>query len=234
MSPTTHTHFDEELRALEERIQFMGRMALDMVDKVARALADRDDDLIQAVFEMESVVNQLHIEVDDRCVKLFALHQPMAVDLRLITAVMKINADLERVGDQAVNVAQTCRDHVFGQDSVPETNVILRMADISRAMLRDALRAFSDRDVALARAVMARDEEEDNLKREAITDLIGLIQKDPPHAEAFVDLILLSKNFERVGDHATNIAEDVIFMVLGKDVRHHLSEEFVQARTGGE
>jgi phosphate transport system protein len=231
MSPTTHTHFDEELRLLEERILYMGQTALDMVDKVRRSLADRDEDLIQGVFEMESQVNQLHVEVDDRCVKLFALHQPMAVDLRLITAVMKINADLERIGDQAVNVAQTCRDHVFGQDTVPETNVILRMADISHTMLRDALRAFTDRDVDLARAVMARDEDEDNLKREALTDLIGLIQSDPPHAEAFVDLILLSKNFERVGDHATNVAEDVIFMVLGKDVRHHLNEDFVLTPT---
>jgi phosphate transport system protein len=184
--------------------------------------------LAKAIFEEEHLVNQLHVEIDDRCVKLFALHQPMAVDLRFITAAMKVNSDLERIGDQAVNVAQTCHNYLFKEEAVPNQEaVVLKMAEISHRMLRDALRAFDQKDVELSRAVMAQDELEDKLKREAITEFIALIRKDPSHAKQFVDLILLSKNFERVGDHATNIAEDVIFMTLGKDIRHKLTEDFI-------
>lgn len=220
-------HFDEDLKTLKERLLYMGQTALDMVEKAGRGLKDRDSNLAQEVFELEKTVNQLHVEIDDRCVKLFALHQPMAIDLRFITAAMKVNSDLERIGDQAVNVAQTCHFFLFKEESVPQTDIVLKMADISRKMLREALRSFDQKDVELARSVMAQDEEEDRLKREAITALIDLIRKDPLHAKQFVDLILLSKNFERVGDHATNIAEDVIFMALGKDIRHHLSEDFI-------
>ncbi len=221
-------HFDEDLKILKEKILYMGQTSLDMVDKARRSLRDRDEDLAKAVFELERTVNQLHVEIDDRCVKLFALHQPMAIDLRFITAVMKVNSDLERIGDQAVNVAQTCHHYLFKEEAVPaQEAIVLKMADISHKMLREALRAFDQKDVELAREVMAQDEEEDRLKREAITSFIELIRQDPPHAKQFVDLILLSKNFERVGDHATNVAEDVIFMTLGKDIRHHLSEDFV-------
>jgi phosphate transport system protein len=220
-------HFDEDLKTLKERVLYMGQTALDMVDKAGRGLRERDSDLAKAVFELERTVNQLHVEIDDRCVKLFALHQPMAIDLRFITAAMKVNSDLERIGDQAVNVAQTCHYFLFKEESVPQVDIILKMAEISHRMLKDAMRAFDQKDVELARAVMAQDEMEDRLKREAITDFIRLIRQDPPHAKQFVDLILLSKNFERIGDHATNVAEDVIFMALGKDIRHHLTEDFV-------
>jgi phosphate transport system protein len=221
-------HFDEDLKSLKERLLYMGQTALDMVEKAARALKGRDSGLAQEIFVLEKTVNQLHVEVDDRCVKLFALHQPMAIDLRFITAAMKVNSDLERIADQAVNVAQTCHYFLFKEEAVPQQEqIILKMADISHRMLKDALRAFDSRDVELARAVMAQDEEEDKLKREAITALIELIRNDPRHAKQFVDLILLSKNFERVGDHATNVAEDVIFMALGKDIRHHLKEDFI-------
>jgi phosphate transport system protein len=226
MTPT-HVHFDQDLRALKEKLLHMGATALDMVDKSARSLAERNADLAREVFELENSVNHLHVEVDDCCVKLLALHQPMAGDLRFLAAAMKINADLERIADQAVNVAQTCHDFLLKEAPVPQADIILTMADVSRRMIRDALRAFDTKDVELARDVMALDEQEDRLKREAVTNLITLIHKDPSHSTQFVDLILLSKNFERVGDHATNIAEDVIFMTLGKDVRHHLAEDFI-------
>jgi phosphate transport system protein len=220
-------HFDEDLKTLKERTLYMAQTALDMVDKAGRGLRDQDEDLLKAILELENTVNRLHVEVDDRCVKLFALHQPMAIDLRFITAIMKINSDLERIGDQSVNVAQTCLYYLFKEEEVPQTSLVVKMAEISHKMLRDAIRAFDLRDVELARAVMAQDEEEDRLKREAISGFIHLIRKDPPHAKQLVDLILLSKNFERVGDHATNVAEDVIFMALGKDIRHHLKEDFI-------
>jgi phosphate transport system protein len=214
-------HFDEDLKALQERLLRMGSLAEEMIQKAVKALFDRNPALSQEVFELEKQVNHLHVEVDDRCLKLFALHQPMAVDLRTITAAMRINNDLERIGDQAVNIGQTCYYHLFKETPVPQVSMIQRMAEISQKMLKDSLDSFSTRNVDLARDVMEQDQEEDDLKREAITQLIELVQKDPGHAVQFVDLILLAKNMERIGDHATNIAEDVIFMVLGKDIRHH-------------
>ena len=217
-------HFDEDLKTLKERLLQMGSLAEEMIRKAVKALFDRNPSLSQEVFELEKQVNALHVEVDDRCLKLFALHQPMAIDLRTITAAMRINNDLERIGDQAVNVGQTCFYHLFKETPVPQISMISRMAEIGQKMLKDSLDAFSTKDVELAKAVMAQDEEEDKLKREAITRLIELIQKEPAHSVQFVDLILLAKNMERIGDHATNIAEDVIFMVLGKDIRHHLDD----------
>jgi phosphate transport system protein len=217
-------HFDEDLKALKERLLRMGSLAEEMIQKAVRALFDRNPTLTQEVFALEKEVNALHVEVDDRCLKLFALHQPMAVDLRTITAAMRINNDLERIGDQAVNVGQTCFYHLFKETPVPQVSMISRMAEIGQKMLKDSLDAFSTKNVALAQSVMDQDEEEDRLKRDAITQLIELIQKDPDHSVQFVDLILLAKNMERIGDHATNIAEDVIFMVLGKDIRHHLQD----------
>ncbi|HNF58031.1 MAG TPA: phosphate signaling complex protein PhoU [Elusimicrobiota bacterium] len=215
-------HFDEELNQLKERLLRMGAIAEEMIQKAVKALRERSEKLTQEVFESEKMVNQMHVEIDDRCLKLIALHQPMAADLRLITAAMKINSDLERIADQAVNAGQTCYYHLFKESPVPQISMITQMAEISQKMLRDSLDAFSRRDVALAEKVLKQDEEEDRLKAQALTSLIDLLKKDPSHSSQYVDLILLSRNMERIGDHATNVAEDVIFMVQGKDVRHHL------------
>jgi phosphate transport system protein len=138
---------------------------------------------------------------------------------------MKINTDLERIADQAVNVGQTCFYHLFKESPVPETSMISRMAEICQKMLKESLDAFSKRDVELAKGVMEQDEEEDHLKAQVLNDLIERAKKEPQHTKQFFDLILIAKNMERISDHATNIAEDVIFMVAGKDIRHHLSEE---------
>ena len=215
-------HFDEELNQLKERLLRMGAIAEEMIQKAVKALRERSEKLTQEVFESEKMVNQMHVEIDDRCLKLIALHQPMAADLRLITAAMKINSDLERIADQAVNAGQTCYYHLFKESPVPQISMITQMAEISQKMLRDSLDAFSRRDVALAEKVLKQDEEEDRLKAQALTSLIDLLKKDPSHSSQYVDLILLSRNMERICDHATNVAEDVIFMVQGKDIRHHL------------
>lgn len=217
-------HFDEELNQLKERLLRMGAIAEEMIQKAVKALRERSEKLTQEVFESEKMVNQMHVEIDDRCLKLIALHQPMAADLRLITAAMKINSDLERIADQAVNAGQTCYYHLFKESPVPQISMITQMAEISQKMLRDSLDAFSRRDVALAEKVLKQDEEEDRLKAQALTSLIDLLKKDPSHSSQYVDLILLSRNMERIGDHATNVAEDVIFMVQGKDIRHHGNE----------
>lgn len=215
------SHFDHELKSLKERLLHMGDIAVNMVEIAVTALMSRDVDLAQDVFDLEIIVNRLHIEIDDRCVKMLALHQPMAVDLRLITTVMHINSDLERIGDQAVNVSQTAYFHLFKESPVPETNrLVPRMGDVALKMVRDGLAAFDKKDVELARSVLKLEEEQDQLKAEALHSMISLIGRDPVHSKQFVDIILISKNLERIGDHATNIAEDAIFMVLGKDIRH--------------
>src|SRR5262245_39791789 len=143
-------HFDEELNALKERLLRMGAISEEMIRKAVKALTERNEKLTQEVFTLEEEVNRLHMEIDDRCLKLIALHQPMAADLRLITAAMKINSDLERIADQAVNAGQTCFYHLFKETPVPQVSMILKMAEISQKMVREALDAFSRRDTALA------------------------------------------------------------------------------------
>lgn len=217
-------HFDEDLRLLKERLLRMGSIAEEMIQKAVKALYERRDELTSEVFELEKQVNQMHVEIDDRCLKLIALHQPMAIDLRLIASAMKINTDLERIADQAVNVSQTCHYHLLKETPVPEVALLTRMAEISQKMLRDSLDAFARKDVELAKSVFTQEEEEDKLKTTALTSLIERLKNDPERSCQYVDLILLSRNLERIGDHATNVAEDVIFMVQGKDIRHHLGD----------
>jgi phosphate transport system protein len=216
-------HFDGTLNELKERLLRMGSIAEEMIQKAVKALYERRDELTGEIFALEQQVNQMHVEIDDRCLKLIALHQPMAVDLRFIMAAMKINSDLERIADQAVNVGQTCHYHLLKETPVPEVSLLTRMAEISQKMLRESLDAFARKDVELATGVLAQDEEEDELKARALTSLINRLKTDPERSSQYVDLILVSRNMERIGDHATNIAEDVIFMVKGQDIRHHLA-----------
>lgn len=213
-------HFDQDLKALEKKLLSMGALCESMIQKTVKALGERDAALTEEVFTMELEANRLHMEIDETVVKLLALHQPMAVDLRFLTAAMKVNSDLERIADMAVNAGQTGYYHLFKEPPVPQLSMITRMAEIAQKMLRESLDAYAQRDVALAQRVLVEDAEEDLLKAKALTELITLIRTDPPRSEAFVELILLSKNMERIGDHATNIAEDVVYMVLGKDIRH--------------
>lgn len=217
-------HFDEDLKVLKERLLRMGNLAEEMVRTAVEALKVRDESLARQVFGDEEKINQLHIEVDELCLSLLALHQPMAVDLRLITAVMRINADLERVGDLAVNMCQTACYYLFKQSPVPEMGMILPMAEIAQRMLKESLEAFFHRDVRLAQSVLAQEEKQDRLKAGTLDKLIPLIRQNPSYGKQFVEIILISKNLERIADHATNIAEDAIFMVLGKDIRHHAAD----------
>jgi phosphate transport system protein len=218
-------HFDQDLKALEKKILGMGALCETMIQKTVKALIERDGALTEEVFALETEANRLHMEIDETVVKLLALHQPMAVDLRFLTAAIKINTDLERIADMAVNAGQTGYYHLFKEPPVPQIEMVTRMAELAQKMLRESLDAYARRDVPLAQRVLIEDEEEDRLKAKALTDLIALIRSDPPQSEAFVELILLSKNMERIGDHATNIAEDVVYMVLGKDIRHQPQEK---------
>ncbi len=201
----------------------MGGLAEERVREAVRSLSSRDPGLVEHVLMGDEPINDLHIEVDDRCFKLLALHQPMAADLRTIVAAVKINTDLERVGDLAVNIAEAAKRYLQHPPVKPLID-IPRMADIAQAMLRDSLDAFVRRDVALAEAVIAEDDRLDGLKTQIFRELLTYMLSDPTTIEPALDLILVSRHLERIGDHATNIAEDVIFMVSARDVRHHMAD----------
>ena len=213
-------HFQEELDQLKARLLEMGGLAEDRVRAAVRALVERDHSLVDAVLVGDTPINQLHIEIDGRCVKLLALYQPMAVDLRVILSAVKINTDLERVGDLAINIAEAAVRYL-GHSPVKELIDIPRMADIAQGMLRDALDAFVRRDTSLAQRVLDADDGLDALKTQVFRELLTFMLQAPQTIEPALDLILVSRHLERIGDHATNVAEDVIFMVSARDVRHH-------------
>jgi len=181
---------------------------------------ERDHAALDAVLSGDEPINDLHMEVDDRCFKLLALHQPMAADLRVIVAAVKINTDLERVGDLAVNIAEAGKRYLQHAPVKPLID-IPRMGDLAQKMLRDALDAFVRRDMMLAEAVLAADDALDGLKSQIFRELLTYMLQAPETIEPALDLILISRHLERIGDHATNVGEDVIFILSAKDVRHH-------------
>jgi phosphate transport system protein len=223
MAPGNVPHFQEELDQLKSRLLEMGGLAEDRMSASVRALVDRDHGLVEKVLAGDTPINQLHIEIDGRCVRLLALHQPMAVDLRMILSAVKINTDLERVGDLAINIAEAARRYAQ-HAPVKKLIDIPRMANIAQNMLRDSLDAFVRRDTELAQRVLSEDDKLDDLKTQIFRELLTYMLQDPGTIEGALDLILISRHLERIGDHATNIAEDVIFMVSARDVRHHASE----------
>ncbi|MDP1570277.1 MAG: phosphate signaling complex protein PhoU [Vicinamibacterales bacterium] len=212
-------HFEEELATLQERLLAMGGLAEERVREAVHGLSRREPDVVARVLVGDEPVNDLHIEIDDRCFKLLALHQPMAADLRVIVAAVKINTDLERVGDLAVNIAEASQRYLQHAPVKPLID-IPRMGEIAQTMLRDSLDAFVRRDIELAEAVLAEDDKLDALKTQIFRELLTYMLQDAATIEAALDLILVSRHLERIGDHATNIAEDVIFMVSARDVRH--------------
>jgi len=217
-------HFQEELEALQARLLEMGGLAEERVRAAVQGLMSRDVVLIDKVLYGDEPINELHIEVDKRCFRLLALYQPMATDLRAIVAAVKINTDLERVGDLAVNIAEAAKRYA-AHPPVKRLIDIPRMTDLAQAMLRDALDSFVRRDTALAQRVLNEDDVLDSLKTQIFRELLTYMLQDPTTVEPSLDLILISRHLERIGDHATNIAEDVIFMVSARDVRHQAPTE---------
>ena len=212
-------HFQEDLDGLKQRLLAMGGLAEERVREAVRGLSDRDPAALNAVLAGDEPINDLHIEIDDRCFKLLALHQPMAADLRVIVAAVKINTDLERVGDLAVNIAEAGKRYLQHPPVKPLID-IPRMGDIAQMMLREALDAFVRRDIALAETVLAQDDTVDALKTQIFRELLTYMLQDPATIAPALDLILISRHLERIGDHATNVAEDVIFILSARDVRH--------------
>jgi phosphate transport system protein len=212
-------HFDEELGDLKGRLIAMGGLAEERVRMAMRGLVDRDVDVLMQVIDGDRDLNALHIEIDDRCFKMLALHQPMAVDLRVIVSAVKLNADLERVGDLAVNIAEAASRYL-AHAPVKALIDLPRMGNIAQVMLREALDAFVKADATLANDVLKQDDTLDGLKDQVFRELLTYMLGDPKTIEPSIDLILISRHLERIGDHATNIAEDVIFIVHATDVRH--------------
>jgi phosphate transport system protein len=201
----------------------MGGLAEENVRLAVKGLVERDHDIIDRVMVGDEPLNHLHIEIDNRSFTLLALYQPMAADLRTIVSAVKINTDLERVGDLAVNIAEAARRYA-SHAPVKKLIDIPLMANIAQSMLRDALDAFVRRDLDLARKVLNEDDKLDALKTQIFRELLTYMLQDPATIEPALDLILVSRHLERIGDHATNVAEDVIFIVSARDVRHHAGE----------
>lgn len=212
-------HFEQELKNLKEQILEMGSHVEEAVEAATQALIQRQPQMFKRVHELESKINREHIEVDESCLQLLARQSPLAADLRLVIAVLKISTDLERMGDQAVNIAYNAKDYMEGEP-IKELVDIPKMAGEVRAMVRDALDAFVRQDGGLAKEVLKKDDLVDSLKDKVFQDLIQFMMTNPTRVEQALDLILIARNLERLGDHATNIAEDVIFAVTGQDIRH--------------
>jgi phosphate transport system protein len=216
----TRTRFHQGLDDLKQKLLAMGGMAEQAVERAVRAYQTRDLSLCEVVLRDESKINAAERDVDEMSIDLLAMQQPMAIDLRFIVACIKINADLERVGDQAVNIAERVMDLVTRPD--PALNVdIPRMAQLTISMVRDALNAFLTADVDLAQAVLERDDLVDDMNREIFAAVDSAMAKCAGMHRNLLDTLIVARNLERVADHATNIAEDVIFWVRGADVRHH-------------
>jgi phosphate transport system protein len=212
-------HFEKDLEELKERLLWMGSLAERSVHQAIHSVLDADEKMAHAVLDEEPAINELQLEIDDRVVQLLALYQLMAADLRFVLAVARINNDLERIGDQAVNIAQSAQRIVRHPRVKPYVD-LPRMSELAEEMMRDSLNALVRKDVDLAKEVLKRDDEVDQLRDQIFRELLSYMMGDSAVVFPAFELILVAKNLERIGDHATNIAEDVIYMVVGSDVRH--------------
>ncbi len=212
-------HFHEELELVKEKTLKLGSLVETMVEQAVASLVDRDSPLAERVIASDQKVDALDLEIEEDCLRLLALHQPAAKDLRFITTAMKITTDLERVADQAVNICQRSIELNQEEQLKPYIDIPL-MSQLAQKMMREALDAFVRRDVALARQVIPEDNRVDALKNQIFRELLTFMMEDPRTIPRAIRLILVSRHLERVADHATNIAEMVVFLVEGKSIRH--------------
>ncbi len=217
-------HFDEELNRLKEKLLRMASLVEESISRAMKALVDRNPDLAAEVIKHDEEVNMLEIEIDELCLKLLALMQPIAVDLRFITSAMKIGNDLERMGDQAVNIAERTLE-LLKQPQLKPLIDIPRMSTLAQKMVKDSLDAFVNKDAHLARDVCARDDQVDNINDQVFRELLTYMMEDASTITRAVDLILIGRHLERIADHATNIGEDVVYIVEGKTIKHHIEEK---------
>lgn len=210
---------DTQLDDLKKLILMMGGHVEKALAQAVAALISRDNHQFDEVHEIEKNINAAHLKVDEACLGLLAKQGPVARDLRLILSIVKINTDLERMGDQSVNIAYTGKDYL-GRRPLGQLTEVAKMADLARVMVKEALDSFVRGDLELAKKVLLMDDEVDQLKNKIFNELMAHMKTNSQDVEASLDLILIARNLERLGDHATNIAEDVIFAFSGQDVRH--------------
>jgi len=213
-------HFREELEELQSKLLEMGGLVEASIHNSVYALVERDEDRAKEVMWSEALINQKEIEIDDLATRVLALFQPMARDLRFITAVIKINSDLERMGDLAVNITQ----RALGLMQEPALRPLIdipRMAELAETMVHRSLDAFAQNDASMARSVLIADDEVDRLRDAVYAEMVSFMQEERTTVNRAVALMFIAQNIERIADHATNIAEDVLFLVQGVDVRHH-------------
>jgi phosphate transport system protein len=218
------THFQQELNKLKGNLLQMAGLAERAISNAVEALVKRDTSLAEKTIGEDEKINQMELRIDELCLKLLALHQPMAADLRFITSAMRINTELERIGDQAVNIAE----RVISLNQEPQLKPYIdipRMAEITQSMVKDVLDAFVNGDAKLARSVCERDDQVDGLNDQVFRELLTYMMADSKTITRSVHLIIVSRCLERIADHATNIAEGVIFMVKALVIKHHADEK---------
>jgi len=216
--------FQQSLDELKERLLVMAGLVEQAIQRSTEAYSSRDEGLCELVRLSEPAINRMEREIDGLALDLLAMEQPMAVDLRFILSVIRINADLERVGDQAVNIA----GRVLDLGTLANVDLLVdipKLALLAAAMVRKALQAFIEADAEMAMSVLKLDDQVDDMNRDAFRALGNLIKENPELAPQALNALIISRNLERVGDHATNIAEDVIFWVRGADVRHNSAQD---------
>jgi len=212
--------FDEELKILKEKLMEMASLTEESISLAVRSLKERKEELVRKVFKGEESINLLDVEIDNLGLRLLALRQPMAVDLRFISSAMRIAVELERIADMSVNIAERVLDLL----KVPLLKPLIdipRMAEMAQNMVKDSIDAFINRDDQLARSVCERDDDVDDLNDQIFRELLTYMIQDPTTIKRAVDLILVARHLERMADHATNISEDVIYFVKGKTIKHH-------------
>jgi phosphate transport system protein len=217
-------HLDLELAALRDDLVRMAGLAEASIGLAVKALVSRDAEMAKQVIASDDAINALEVEIDERCLRTMARYQPEARDLRFLAMALKINNDLERMGDQAVNIAERTLE-LLNEPLLKPLIDIPRMAELAQRMVKESLDAFVQQDVELARSVCRRDDEVDRLDDQIFRELLTYMMQDPRAIARAVHLILVSRHLERIADHATNIAEDVIYVVQGKTIKHHLAGE---------
>jgi phosphate transport system protein len=217
-------HLERDLENLQRDVLAMGASVEEVIYKAIRALQERDADLAESVVEGDGSIDELENRIDEECLKILALHQPVATDLRRVAAVLMINTDLERMADLAVDIAERAAVLV-APPRVAIPSELQRMADMTTVMVRDCLNAFVNHDARQARQVIRLDDEVDRLNAAIIREIVGAMQRSPDHVEPNLSLFSAVRHLERIADHATNIAEDVVYLVEGEIVRHRLEKE---------
>lgn len=212
-------NFQREIDRLKRRILTLGAMVEENLQRSLRSVLNRDTALAIQTIKTDTEIDEMEVEIEEDCLKILALHQPVAIDLRFIIAVLKINNDLERIGDLAVNLAERAQ-YLTMRERVPLPYDLTEIAQLAQTMLRGCLDALVNFDAELAKQVVEMDDEIDAMHRSTYSKVEAAIRRDPEHMDIYINSLAFSRQLERVGDHATNIAEDVLYMIQGEIVRH--------------